>query len=120
MAILDRIFKQDFRLSHGRATLINRFENVRSAIEHRFSVYPLSIPFRPAYGAQLKRYSNEPLTIELEQQIIKEIRNQMTREKRIKTIRKITVNSTDEGSLKIEVDVILLGTQEALQFNIVI
>ena len=117
---LDRIFKQDFRLASGRANLITRTENVRSALENRFSTFLLAIPFRPAYGSILKRYSNNPLTPELEHKIVKEIRNQISREKRIKTIRKININSDDSGTLKIEVEAILVGNKENLEFNIVI
>ena len=118
--ILNRIFKEDFRLSRGTARLIQREENVLSAIEHRFSVFLRSIPFRPVYGTNLKRYSNEPVTKELEHRIVKEIREQMDRERRVKTVRRIRIDSQDNGEIKISVEVVLLGQRDAREFQIVI
>ena len=120
MALLDQIFKQDFRLSRGQARLISRDENIQSALENRFAVFPRSIPFRSRYGGNLKRYSNEPMTKELEHQIVKEIREQMTRERRVKTVRRITIDSQDNGELIIKVEVVLLGQKDALEFQTVI
>ena len=118
--IIDRIFKQDFRLSNGRARLITREANVLSAIEHRFSVFARSVPFRPIYGASLKRYSNEPMTKELEHRVVKEVRDQLARERRVKTVRKISIDSLNSGELKISVEVVLLGQRDNLIFQVVI
>lgn len=118
--ILNRIFKQDFRLTRGRASLLNREDNVLSAIENRFGVFSRSIPFRPAYGGNLKRYSNEPLTKELEHKLVSEIRTQLERERRIKTVRKITIDSRDNGEVVISVEAVLIGSKDSLQFQTVI
>lgn len=118
--ILNRIFKQDFRLNRGRASIIHREDNVLSAIEHRFAVFARSIPFRPVYGGNLKRYSNEPLTKELEHKLVLEIRTQLERERRIKTVRRISIDSKDNGEIVISVEVVLLGSRDNLQFQTVI
>ena len=120
MAILDRIFKQDFRLSKGTANLISQSDNVLSAIEHRFSVFAKSIPFRPAYGGNLKRYSNEPMTKELQNKIVKEVQNQIGREKRVKAVRKISIDNKDSGEIVVNVEVIMLGNTDSQQFQVVI
>lgn len=120
MAVQDRIFKQDFRLSRGKASLISREQNVLSAVEHRFAVFPRSVPFRPAYGGNLKRYSNEPLTKELEHKIVKEVRSQMERERRVKTVRKISIDSQDSGELRISVELVILGQRDTQRFQVVI
>ena len=120
MAILDRIFKQDFRLSRGTARLISRNDNVLSALENRFATTPRSIPFRPVYGSSLKRYSNEPITKELENKIIEEIKTQLRRERRVRLIRQISIDSTNDGNMRINVQCILLGQKDTSQFEVVI
>ena len=120
MAILDGIFRQDFRLSRGNASLLRGADNVRSALQNRFAVFPLSVPYRPVYGSSLKRYSNEPLTLELENQIVKEIRTQVERDPRVKSVRKISITSTAEGELRAEVEIVLLGNADNFQFEVVI
>ena len=120
MALLDKIFKEDFRLSRGQASLIKREANVLSAVENRFAVFPRTIPFRPVYGGSLKRYSNEPLTKELENKLVKEIRDQLASERRVKVVRKISIDSQQSGELKISVEAVLIGQRDNLQFDIVI
>ena len=120
MAILDRVFKQDFRLSRGKANLISQEDNVLSAIEHRFSVFAKSIPFRPAYGGNLKRYSNEPMTKELQNKLVKEVNTQISRERRIKAVRKISIDTRDNGEIVINVEIVMLGRTDSQQFQVVI
>ena len=120
MAILDRIFKQDFRLSRGSANLISRHDNVLSAIENRFSVFLKSIPFRPSYGGSLKEYSNKPLTKGLEHRIVQHVREQLGRERRVKDVRSISVNTQDGGLIRIDVEVIILGQIKSSRFQVVI
>ena len=120
MAILDRVFKQDFRLSRGSASLISRQDNVLSAIENRFSVFFRSIPFRPVYGGGLKEYSNRPMTKALAHKVVQHIREQIGRERRVRDIRRISINTQDDGSMRIEVDVLILGQQDSSQFQVVI
>ena len=120
MAILDQIFRRDFRLSGGRALQLTGKANVKDALKNRFAVFPRSIPFRPDYGTNLKRYSNEPITKELEHQIVKEVREQVERDPRVRIARKITLNTSQEGLIEIDVEVVLVGDQENINFQVVI
>ena len=120
MAILDQIFRRDFRIGPAGVNEITGKANVRSALRNRFSVFPASVPFRPIYGSALKRFHNEPMTRELENQIVKEVREQIQRDRRVKNVRKITINSSQDGTLKVDVEVILLGEIENLNFDVVI
>ena len=120
MAILDRIFRRDFRLKNGKVQQLTGKTNVRDALKNRFSVFPGSIPFRPNYGTNLKRFSNEPMTKELEHQIVKEVREQVERDPRVNIVRKITINTTQEGLLEIDVEVVLVSEDENINFRVIV
>ena len=120
MSIIDDIFREDFRLSQGVPRTIRRRENVKNALENRFAVSKGSIPFRPSYGANLKRYSNEPVTKELENTLIKEVEEQILRDPRVKNIRKIIFSSNQEGLVQINIEINLVGERDNFQFRVVI
>jgi len=119
MAILDQIFRRDFRLKDGKVFHVTGRNNVREALEHRFSVSQKSIPFRPNYGVNLKRFSNEPMTRELEHQIVKEVREQVEKDPRVRIVRKITINIFQNGLLQCEIEAILVSENENLNFKVI-
>lgn len=122
MAVLDTIFKEDFRVfsSEGDVTVIKRRENVESALAHRLSTFKGSVPFRPNYGAEIKRFINEPFTHELQHQIVKEVREQVLRETRVKSIQKIEIDNNNQGRILVEVEVLLVGEQDLAHFSVII
>lgn len=120
MAILDQVFRRDFRLNGGKVQELTGAENVKEALKNRFSVFTGSIPFRGTYGTNLKKYSNEPMTKELEYQIIKEVREQAESDPRIQIVRKITIDTNQEGLLLLEIEAVLVGESEDINVKVVI
>lgn len=120
MANIDRIFRIDRRINQDGVYTISRSENVKDALKNRFSVFPRTVPFRPDYGVNLKRFQDEPLTSDLESRIIKEVRVQILRDPRVKAIRAMNIRKEDTGEIEIEAEVILVGEDDQINFRVLI
>ena len=118
--LLDQVFRRDFRLSSGRVSELTGGENVKDAIKNRFAVFSGAIPFRPQYGTNLKKYSNEPITKELENLIVQEVRLQVERDPRIQLVRKITIDTNTDGLVQVEFEAVLVGENEDINVKVVI
>ena len=118
--LVDEIFRQDFRLVRGVPEVIRGSGNVRDALSNRFSVFPRSVPFRPDYGVNLKRYSNETITKELEHAITQEVEEQILKDPRVKNVRKIEFSFDGQGLLQITVEVVLQGNSPGFQFRVIL
>lgn len=121
MHLIDRIFRRDFVIDNiGRVTHVVGVDNVKLALRNRFSVYPGLIPYRPQYGTLLKKYSGEPLTRELENQLEKEVRQSIERDSRVKLVRQTRITSTQDGLIQIEVEIVIVGNDSNINFQVVI
>lgn len=117
---IDNIFKRDFRvMQDGRIQELTGRQNMKSSIENRFSVLRRSVPFRPNYGANLSRYQNEPMTSDLIQEILKEVRSQVLRDSRVAQIRAINLRTETEGIIEVDVEILLIGSRENLALRLV-
>ena len=116
---LDRYYRVDARPSlTGIVNELTGAENVKSALQNRLSTSYRSVPFLPNYGVQLKQYQNQPMTADLRSRIIQEVTEQIMRDPRVKSIRSVNVRTTTEGLFLISVDVVLIGTEGALNVEV--
>lgn len=117
---LDFVYKRDFRPNlRGQVEELTGGSNVRSALQNRLSTFPGSIPFRPTYGVNLKLYQNMPLSAKNRDKIVQDVQEQVLRDPRVKSIRKVEVRTTDEGLVFISVNLILQGMNEAQNVEVV-
>ena len=94
-------------------------DNVRSALENRLSTSLRSIPFRPEYGANLKEFMNLPMTADNISRIEQEVQTQVLRDPRVKEVRKIEVTTQTNGLVLIRLNLVLVGTNENLNVEVV-
>lgn len=117
---LDFVYKRDFRPSqNGAVEELTGGPNVKSALQNRLSTFPGSIPFRPAYGVNLKNYQNMPLSAKNRDKLIQDVQEQILRDPRVKSIRKVEARTTDEGLVYISVNLLLRGTNEPQNVEVV-
>ena len=120
MATLDRVYKRDFRVGNGGDYEIIGSENVEDAIKNRFSVFQASIPFIPNYGANLKRYVDEPMNEDLKNDIVNTVTTQILRDERVRLVRAVTLNTQVDGKIEVEVELDLIGNEQNLAINLVV
>ena len=115
--IVDFVFRNDFRVSgDGTVNQISRAENVKSALLNRLSVFTGSIPFRPSYGSDLKRFVSEPSTKELNHRVSKLVTDQLNRETRIKRVDSVNIERKTDGTFIISADIILVD-ESSIRLN---
>ena len=121
MALLDQIFREDIRLREdGSPRTIGQRENVRSAVENRFSTQVGRIPFLPTYGAQLKKYQGRVITPDFINSIKAEIKNNITSDPRVDRLQSISIEWNEEGRVNVAVSFSLVSTQEIQKAEVII
>ena len=117
---LDFVYKRDFRPTlTGQVKELIGASNVRSALQNRLATFPGSIPFRPSYGANLKAYQNMPLSAKNRDQIVQDVQEQILRDPRVQSIRKVDVRTTEAGLISISVGILLQGSNEPQNVEVV-
>ena len=115
----DFTYFRDFRVSRdGKVNSITSRENVRSALENRFSVSRGQIPFIPLYGTLLKNYQNEVLDRELEARLLSEVTEQFNRDPRVQRLRSVTLKSQSDGLIVLEVEIIIVGANTPVNVRV--
>ena len=122
MAILDRVFREDARISpSGDPFFLTRARNVRSAVENRFSTFFNSVVFLRGYGASLKKFAGESITSDLFDRIEAEVRTNIKRDFRISGLDSLEIEADERtGELKVRISFRLISSREISTAEVVI
>ena len=108
----DFTFLTDQRLgARGKVNDLQGPENVRSAIQNRILTTKGQVPFRPEYGLKLKQFLSEPLTREIQDQILSLLREEILKDPRVESIKSIRIESNSDGRLLINLYLVLISSQ---------
>lgn len=108
----------DIQKINGDILTVSGLENLKIALLHRLVTLKGSLIHRPEYGVGIQKWQNALNTIDNQRTIAAAIVENFERDPRVVSVQSVEIASNEDPSLvKINVKVIVVGRQEAVELN---
>lgn len=106
------------RTATGDIATMAGVTNLQRAIGRRLAAMPGSVLHRPAYGAGLPEFLNQPGTPAKQQQLINRVKQHVIKERRVAEVLSVAIVAWEDSRIEITVKVRAIGSAHEFGFVI--